>query len=87
MADPDHAPTFWRSVATTFKTNHGVLFDLYIEPYVSSWPCWLHGCQTTYNNNEVAVTHQTAGMQELVNAVRSTKASPPPYARRAAVVQ
>jgi len=77
MAGADHAPTFWRSVATTFKTNHGVLFDLYNEPYVSSWPCWLHGCQTTYNNNGVAVTHQTAGMQELVDAVRSTKANTP----------
>jgi len=77
MADADHAPAFWRSVAATFKTNHGVLFDLFNEPYITTWPCWLHGCQATYDDNGTSVTYQTAGMQSLVNAVRSTGATTP----------
>src|SRR5271155_1484363 len=77
MADAEHAPAFWRSMAATFKSNHGVLFDLFNEPYITSWPCWLHGCQTTYDNNGTSVTYQSAGMQQLVNAVRSTGATTP----------
>jgi len=78
MADADHAPTFWKSVATAFLKNHGVVFDLYNEPYISSWECWLKGCSTTYTpppqHKGPKVTYQTAGMQELVEAVRSTGA-------------
>lgn len=77
MADADHSPKFWKSVATTFMTNHGVLFDLYNEPYVKSWPCWRNGCSTTYDSNGHKVTYQTAGMQQLVNAVRGTGATTP----------
>jgi hypothetical protein len=77
MADADHAPAFWRSMAATFKSNHGVLFDLFNEPYITSWPCWLHGCQTTYNDDGTNVSYQTAGMQQLVDAVRSTGATTP----------
>jgi hypothetical protein len=77
MADADHSPRFWKSVAATFKSNDAVLFDLYNEPYISTWPCWLHGCQAIYDNNGSNVTYQTAGMQELVNAVRSTGATTP----------
>ena len=77
MADADHAPTFWRSMAATFKSNHAVLFDLFNEPYITTWPCWLSGCQATYDDNGTTVTYQTAGMQQLVNAVRSTGATTP----------
>jgi hypothetical protein len=77
MADADHSPAFWRSMAATFKSNHGVLFDLFNEPYITSWSCWLRGCQTSYNNNSASVTYQTAGMQQLVSAVRSTGATTP----------
>jgi hypothetical protein len=77
MADADHAPAFWRSVAATFKANHGVLFDLFNEPYITSWPCWLHGCPTTYDDNGTTVAYETAGMQQLVDAVRSTGATTP----------
>jgi endoglucanase len=76
MADADHAPTFWQSVATAFAKNHGVVFDLYNEPYITSWECWLHGCMATYTpppqHKGPKVTYQTAGMQSLVEAVRST---------------
>jgi hypothetical protein len=77
MADADHALAFWRSVAKTFKGNTGVLFDLFNEPYLTSWPCWLHGCTATYDDNGTTVSYRTAGMQQLVDAVRSTGATTP----------
>jgi hypothetical protein len=86
MADADHSPAFWTSVATTFKSNPSVVFDLYNEPYNVSWSCWLHGCtDTTVNlatNAKGAIptkkyTWQVAGMQTLVNAVRATGATQP----------
>jgi len=70
MADADHAPSFWKSVAKAFNSNHGVLFDLFNEPYIDSWSCWEHGCQATYEDNGKTVTYETAGMQALVDAVR-----------------
>ncbi len=77
MADADHAPRFWRSVAATFKDNQAVLFDLFNEPYLTSWPCWLHGCVESYYDNGTTVSYQSAGMQQLVDAVRSTGATTP----------
>jgi hypothetical protein len=54
MPDADHAPTFWQSVADTFKNDPGVMFDLYNEPFLytsyiadpaeAPWTCWLKGC-------------------------------------------
>ena len=76
MADADHSPTFWTSVAETFKSDHAVLFDLFNEPYGISWSCWLNGCQASYGSPTV-ITYQTAGMQQLVDAVRSTGATNP----------
>ena len=74
MADEDHSPSFWESVANRFKSDRGVIFDLFNEPHVS-WPCWLNGCMTTYTlPSGTNVTYQTAGMQQLVDLVRSTGA-------------
>lgn len=70
MADADHSPAFWTSVATTFRSDPGVVFDLYNEPHGISWSCWLDGCQTSAG-------WQSAGMQGLVDAVRSTGATQP----------
>jgi endoglucanase len=67
MADADHAPAFWTSVATAFKGDQGVIFDLYNEPHDVSWSCWLSGgCQVSGWN--------VAGMQQLLDAVRATGA-------------
>ena len=33
MPDMDHSPAFWTSVASTFKNNPAVVFDLFNEPY------------------------------------------------------
>jgi hypothetical protein len=76
MADRDHSPEFWRQVATAFKGNDLVLFDLFNEPYPDNntdtpeaWRCWRDGgtCH--------GMSYQAAGMQELVDAVRSTGAT------------
>ena len=78
MADLDHAPAFWSSVAATFKDNHAVLFDLYNEPYpddnrdtTAAWRCVRDGGTCP------GVDFIAAGMQTLVDAVRATGASNP----------
>jgi len=69
MADRDHAPDFWRSVASAFKDNAAVVFDLYNEPHDISWQCWRDG------GTCAGVSYPVAGMQDLVNAVRGTGAT------------
>jgi endoglucanase len=64
MADADHSPAFWKSIAHTFRGNRAVVFDLYNEPHDISWSCWRRGC--------TAGGERTAGMKALVRAVRST---------------
>jgi endoglucanase len=70
MADADHSPAFWRSVARTFRADRGVVFDLYNEPHDISWRCWRYGCRTSDG-------WRTAGMDSLVRAVRSVGARQP----------
>ncbi len=91
MADQDHSPTFWSSVATTFKSYPAVMYDLFNEPFIGNpnattttppWTCWLNGCSLTFSGNTTspvnpAVTYNTAGMQQLVNTIRATGASQP----------
>ena len=77
MPDADHAPTFWTSMATTFKSNTSVLFDLYNEPYTTSWSCWLNGSTAAQTSPCANVGFAVAGMQTLVNAVRATGATTP----------
>jgi hypothetical protein len=77
VPDLDHAPSFWTSVARAFASNHGVIFDLFNEPYTTSWPCWRDGCTTRYRPARKTVSYRSAGMQALVDAVRSTGAGQP----------
>ncbi len=37
MADADHSVDFWKSVATTFKGDQGVIFELFNEPVLWYW--------------------------------------------------
>ena len=77
MPDSAQAIPFWTSVASTFKGNNAVIFDLFNEPYASratgdtttGWQCWRSGGTCT------GIGYQVAGMQSMVNAVRSTGAS------------
>ncbi len=75
MPDLDHAPAFWTSVANTFKGNSSVIFDLYNEPYTSSWSCWLNGSTAASASPCNDVGFAVAGMQTLVNTVRATGAT------------
>jgi endoglucanase len=68
---------FWKSVAGAFKGNDAVIFDLFNEPYpevadhgdeAEGWQCWLRG------GDCAGLPYRVAGMQSLVNAVRSTGA-------------
>jgi hypothetical protein len=76
MVDAANGVTFWSSVATTFKGDLSTVFDLFNEPYVeratgnedTGWTCWLSGGTCP------GVGYQVAGMQSLVNAVRSAGA-------------
>jgi endoglucanase len=76
MPDAAQAIPFWTSVANTFKGNNSVLFDLFNEPFVdqaagatAGWTCWLNGGTCS------GIGFQVAGMQAMVNAVRSTGAA------------
>jgi endoglucanase len=77
MPDAAEAIPFWTSVADTFKGNNAVIFDLFNEPYASratgstttGWECWLNG------GTCAGIGYQVAGMQSMVNAVRSTGAA------------
>lgn len=70
MADSDHTPAFWTSVSSTFKNNGSVIFELYNEPNSISWSCWLNGGASCSNP-----PFPIAGMQTLLNAIRSTGAT------------
>eukprot|EP00658_Telonema_sp_P-2_P071166 TRINITY_DN60477_c0_g1_i2.p1 TRINITY_DN60477_c0_g1~~TRINITY_DN60477_c0_g1_i2.p1 ORF type:complete len:345 (+),score=59.38 TRINITY_DN60477_c0_g1_i2:141-1175(+) len=71
MPDQDHAPDFWRDVASTFKNNSGVMFYLFNEPYAldndAGWACWRDGGQAC----DGQFPFQVAGMQSLVNVIRA----------------
>lgn len=76
MPDRDHSVEFWRQLATAFKGNNAVIFDLFNEPFPDSnrdtpeaWRCWRDGGTCS------GMTYQAAGMQELVTAVRTTGAT------------
>jgi endoglucanase len=79
MPDRDHAPAFWRSVASTFKRDHALLFDLFNEPNHVGWSCWQHGCRIPAYNDGYGPqrAYQAVGMQQLVDAVRGTGARQP----------
>lgn len=88
MPDADHSPTFWKEVATTFKSNDKVVFDIFNEPdpipYRGDYPggfskwqqddfnCLLNGCEVTTKKDNVK--YQAVGTQKLVDTVRATGA-------------
>ncbi|HLK01520.1 MAG TPA: cellulase family glycosylhydrolase [Streptosporangiaceae bacterium] len=78
MPDAAQAIPFWSSVATAFKGNDAVIFDLFNEPFASradnnntaeGWQCWATGSPCT------GIGYPVAGMQQMVNAVRSAGAN------------
>jgi endoglucanase len=75
MPDAGHAPRFWKSVSRSFRSDHRVLFDLYNEPHDVSWNCWRNGCRVPAGGSYPA--YRSAGMQQLVDAIRSTGVDQP----------
>ncbi|WP_199815670.1 cellulase family glycosylhydrolase [Streptomyces griseus] len=76
MPDMRYTPSFWTSVANTFKNDPAVVFDLFNEPYpdratsttTQAWQCWRDGGTCP------GIGYEVAGMQDLVDAVRATGA-------------
>jgi len=74
MADADHSGKFWKSVAGVFANRPGVSFDVFNEPHGISNACWVEGCQIPDGNGDAWLA---MGMQDLIDAVRSTGARNP----------
>jgi hypothetical protein len=70
MPDADHSPAFWSSVAAAFRGDANLAFELYNEPHGVSWNCWRNGCAMSGG-------WRSAGMQELLDVVRSAGANQP----------
>lgn len=75
MPDAAQSVPFWTSVATAFKSDAEVLFDLFDEPFpdralptqTEAWQCWLRGGRYC----SPGIAYPVAGMQTLVNTVRA----------------
>lgn len=74
MPDAEHAPDFWRSVASEFGDDRAVLFDLFNEPHDVSWECWATSCEVY---DQYFGFYPAVGMTQLVEAIRSTGARQP----------
>lgn len=79
MPDAAYSLTFWKSVASAFKANHAVIFDLFNEPYpnnntdsAAAWTCDLEG---SAGGTCSGFSYPAAGMQAMLNAVRATGAT------------
>jgi endoglucanase len=80
MPDRDHSLDFWREVATAYKDDTAVMFDVFNEPFpfedvnsARAWSCWRDGgCELPSVNAEQ--TYTAAGMTELIAAIRATGA-------------
>ncbi|MGW4817530.1 cellulase family glycosylhydrolase [Streptomyces sp. NPDC004227] len=76
MPDAQYTPSFWSSVASTFKGDQAVVFDLFNEPYpdratsslTDAWKCWRDGGTCP------GIGYPVAGMQSLVDAIRGAGA-------------
>ena len=71
MTDADHSPTFWSQVAAAYKGNGSVIFDLFNEPFITDWTCWVSGGSCAQLNGS---SYTVAGMASLLKAVRGTGA-------------
>ena len=88
MADADNSPLFWTQVAGEFKSQPGVAFELFNEPFMdwmgaggSPWRVLREGgtqrqyTAATQGRWQVETPWQSTGMQQLLDAVRATGAT------------
>ncbi|MEU1459773.1 cellulase family glycosylhydrolase [Streptomyces sp. NPDC005727] len=77
MPDKSYAPSFWASVASTFKDDKAAVFDLFNEPYpdratsstTDAWKCWRDGGTCP------GISYEVAGMQDMVDSIRGAGAT------------
>lgn len=77
MPNMQYTPSFWASVASTFKDDPTVVFDLFNEPYPDratstaeqAWTCWRDGGTCP------GIGYEVAGMQDLIDTIRETGAT------------
>ncbi len=77
MPDADSI-TFWQQIAMLYASYPNVLFEIFNEPHIYSWPCWVNGCQIVGDvgtNNQHYTPYAGVGMQKLVDTVRATGAT------------
>ncbi|GCE30263.1 hypothetical protein KDA_57470 [Dictyobacter alpinus] len=74
MTDRDHSLAFWKSVASVFKYDRSVIFDVFNEPYVSNWDCWKNGSSAPSTAPCSDADFAVAGTQSMVDTIRSTGA-------------
>lgn len=89
----DRSPAFWQSVASRFKSNRSVIFDLFNEPhsrwnpddssvFTLTWDCWSKGgCQAPSEIDTAPKSglawYQATGLSTLVATVRAAGATQP----------
>jgi endoglucanase len=87
MPDRSHMLDFWRTFASAFKSDHGLIFDPVTEVAMADWndphpdpagqwACWLHGC-TIDSVYDGAPRYAAAGIQSIVDTIRATGARQP----------
>lgn len=74
MPDAESAPRFWVELATEYRFDRSVLFDVFNEPHDVGWTCWAQPCLL---RNPWLGWYQAVGLPELLAAVRSTGARQP----------
>lgn len=90
LPDADHSIEFWKQVASLYKSYPNVIFELFNNPYVDQWTsfsgtktdAWVALRDGVMMNSYLpllpsAKKHlwRSAGVQQLVNAVRATGAT------------
>jgi hypothetical protein len=87
LPDRSHMLDFWRSFASMFKSDRGLIFDPVTEVAIADWndphpdppgqwACWLHGC-TIDSVYDAAPRFTAAGLQAIVDTIRQTGAKQP----------
>jgi hypothetical protein len=66
-----NANAFWTALASRYRSNPLVGFDLYNEPHHIPDSVWRNGGKVTWQG----VTYTAAGMQPMYNAIRATDAT------------
>lgn len=83
MPDVNHSIPFWRDVASRYRGDGGILFELYTEPFplggaggFSNWELWRNGGPHPADDvYEPRAPFMAAGMQQLYEAVRGAGAN------------